>query len=144
MNFELSINYKIADLSAVHRGMLEDALSETGVHSGQVFVLFELWKQDGLSQVELANNLKLSPPTINKLVKGLSDSGYINLQRSKTDGRMVCVYLTEKGHLIKDRIEIIWVDLENRISENLTETESLILIQLLDKVLFNFYNADET
>ena len=144
MNFETTINYKVADLTAVHRVMLENALRRSGIHSGQIFILFELWEQDGLSQIELAKNLRLSPPTINKLVKGLSDSGFIELRRSETDARMVCVYLSEKGVQIKVQVETIWGDLENQISENLTETEKLIFIQLLDKVLLNFYNDTET
>ena len=117
MNFESSINYKIADLSAIHRVMLENGLSQSGVHSGQIFILFELWKQDGLSQIELAKNLSLSPPTINKLVKGLFVSGFLELRRSETDARVVCVYLSEKGVQIKFQVETIWEGLENRISE---------------------------
>ena len=143
MNFESTINYKIADLTAVHRGMLENVITRSGIHSGQIFILFELWKKEGLSQIQLANNLKLSPPTINKLVKGLADSGFIELRRSETDARMVCVYLTEKGVQIRTQVDSLWEELENQISENLTETEKLIFIQLLDKVLLNFYNKSE-
>lgn len=144
MIFSDTINYKISDLSALHRTELEQRLSYTGVHSGQVFILFELWKQDGLSQIQLANNLKLTAPTINRMVKSLSDSGFIKLSRSETDARLVNVFLTEKGITIKAEVEVVWNELESKITQHLTETERLIFLQLLEKVLLYFYNdADQ-
>lgn len=141
MNFETSINYLIADLCAIQRVELENALSVVGIHSGQVFILFELWNSDCLSQIEIAKNLNLSAPTINKLVKGLKQSGFIEMTRSETDTRVVNVYLTEKGKSVKSEIEEIWKNLDNQLTLNLTETEKLIFVQLLEKILQNFYDG---
>lgn len=140
MDFELSINYLIADLCAIQRGKIENALENVGIHSGQVFILFELWKTDGLSQIEIARNLNLSAPTINKLVKGLKQTDFINMTRSENDTRVVNVFLTEKGKSVKTEIEEIWAGLDDQFTMNLTGTEKLIFAQLLDKVLQNFYN----
>ena len=142
MDFENTVNYMVADLCAVHRTGLEKHLNTAKVHSGQVFILFELWKKDGISQIDLSKNLNLSPPTINKLVKGLCENGYVNLKRSTDDARVVNVFLTKKGFEIKPEIEIIWNRLEENITKNFTQTEKLIFLQLLEKILLNFYNAD--
>lgn len=145
MNFSDTINYKISDLAALHRTALEKCLSRTGIHSGQVFILFELWKQDGLSQIELVNKLKLTAPTINRMVKGLSDSDFLELKRSDSDARLVNVFLTDKGRAIKPEVETAWNNLESDLTGHLTETEKLILLQLLEKVLLYFYNdSDES
>ncbi|CAN5723693.1 hypothetical protein BH20ACI4_BH20ACI4_00670 [soil metagenome] len=143
MDFSKTINYKISDLAALHRTELEKSLSGVNIHSGQVFILFELWVEDGLSQTDLAKNLKLSAPTINKMVKGLSDAGFIILKRSESDGRLVHVFLSEKGKQVKSGVENIWHDLESKITIYLTETEKLILLQLLEKVLLYFYNDSD-
>lgn len=144
MNFSQTINYKISDLSALHRTELEKCLSKVDIHSGQVFILFELWEEDGLSQIDLAKNLKLTAPTINRMVKGLSKAGFVALKRSESDARLVNVFLSEKGRQIKTDVESIWQDLEQKITDRLTETERLILLQLLEKVLLYFYNDSET
>lgn len=144
MEFEKSLNYLLADLCAIQRGEIESALNKVGIHSGQVFILFELWNSDRLSQIEMAKNLNLSAPTINKLVKGLKQSGFIEMERSETDTRIVNVSLTEKGRIVKSEIEEIWKELENRLTLNLTDTEKLIFNQLLDKILQNFYNVNKT
>ena len=144
MDFSKTINYKISDLAALHRTELEKSLSGVNIHSGQVFILFELWSEDGLSQVDLAKNLKLSAPTINKMVKSLSDGGFVKMKRSGSDARLVNVFLSEKGKQIESEVENIWQDLESKITVHLTETEKLIFLQLLEKVLLYFYNDSET
>lgn len=144
MDFSQTVNYKISDLSVLHRTELENHLSRVNLHSGQVFILFELWKEDGLSQIDLAKNLKLTAPTINRLVKGLRKAGFVILKRSESDARLVNVFLSEKGRLVKPDVETIWQNLESKITHMLTETERLILLQLLEKVLLYFYNDSET
>jgi DNA-binding MarR family transcriptional regulator len=144
MNFSNTINYKISDLAALHRTKLEKCLSGANIHSGQVFILFELWNEDGLSQVDLVKNLKLSAPTINKMVKGLRETGFVIMKRSESDARLVNVFLSEKGKRVKSEIENIWQDLETNITIHLTETEKLIFLQLLEKVLLYFYNDSDT
>lgn len=139
MNFEKSLNYLLADLTTVHKNLLEKKLNRYGVHSGQVFILFELWNSDGLSQTVLATNLNLSPPTINKMAKSLEAKDFIKLKRSDSDTRIVNVYLTEKGKNVRAEIEQSWSCLEDEITKNLTETERLIFHQLIEKVLLNFY-----
>jgi len=140
MNFEKTLNYLIADLTAIHKNELEKRLVKYELHSGQIFILFELWNTDGQSQITLAKNLNLSPPTINKLVKGLASGNFVELRRLTTDTRIVEVYLTKKGLEIKPEIEKIWIELEDKLTLNLTDTEKLIFMQILEKVLVTFYN----
>lgn len=139
MNFEKSFNYLVADLTTAHKNLLEKTLIKYGIHAGQIFVMFELWNLDGLSQTTLANNLKISPPTINKMVKSLEAASFVDLKRSDSDTRIVNVFLTEKGVSLRSEIEQVWTELEEKITKNLTETEKLIFNQLLEKVLSNFY-----
>lgn len=141
MNFEKTLNYLIADLTAIHRNELEKSLLNYELHSGQIFILFELWKVDGQNQITLARNLNLSAPTINKLVKGLAFGNFVESRRLKTDTRIVEIYLTKKGLEIKPEIEKIWASLEDKMTVNLTDTEKLIFMQILEKVLVTFYNS---
>jgi DNA-binding MarR family transcriptional regulator len=141
MDFDKTLNYLIADLTAIHRNQLEKNLLKYSLHSGQIFILFELWKTDGQSQINLAKNLNLSAPTINKLVKGLISGNFVEARRSVIDTRIVEVYLTKKGLEIKPEIEKLWAELESEITTNLTDTEKLIFMQILEKVLLSFYNS---
>jgi MarR family transcriptional regulator, organic hydroperoxide resistance regulator len=134
MDFEESVSFLLAKVSTAYRNSLERSMDEIGLHGGQVFVLFELWRQDGLRQVDLAERLGLSPPTVNKTVKGLIESGFVTRDRVEDDARSTRIFLTQEGTAIRDAIEEQWHDLEEETLANLTTTERLVLAELLKKL----------
>lgn len=77
MNFNATIPYLFSQISTAFKISIEKQLVEIELHSGQVFILFELWENDGLSQIDLSNNLKISPPTIHKMVKSLAENDFV-------------------------------------------------------------------
>ena len=137
MNFNETLPFLFAQISTFYKVEIERQLSEFDLHAGQIFILFELWKADGLSQIEIANNLKLSPPTINKMVKSLIKTGFIVSNNCVQDGRVMRVYLTPKGAAIRPRIEEKWRQIEENLVANLTVTEQLVLSQLFEKLVAN-------
>ena len=137
IEIEKSLTYILTPVSNAYWANLEKAVSEINLHSGQVFVLISLWNEDGQSQVELARNLKLAPPTVNKMVKSLNENGFVSFQRGNFDSRVVRVFLTDEGREIKSLVEEQWLKLETQILANFTETEKLILFQLFSKLKEN-------
>jgi DNA-binding MarR family transcriptional regulator len=137
MEFENTVTYNLTQLSIAYRSNLEQAMNEIGLHSGQIFVLISLWKNDGQSQIELVNRLKLTAPTINKMVKSLTASNYVECRQCPTDGRIMRVFLTDKGVQCKSLVVEQWNRLEAQAYSNLTETEKLVLSQLFIKLQEN-------
>ncbi len=62
MNFEDTTSFMLAKVCVAHRNLLQKNVVQAGLHSGQVFVLIELWKNDGQRQIDLASRLGLAPP----------------------------------------------------------------------------------
>lgn len=139
IEFEKTISFLLAQVTTGHKNRLEKKMNEIGLHSGQVFILFELWKEDGLSQIRLANNLNIAPPTVNKMLKGLADSGFVVCGRYEDDGRTTRAHLTDKGARIRELIEDQWLALEEETLSGLTETERLMLYLLLGKLRENHF-----
>ena len=69
IDFENTITYLLTPISNAYWAKLEKSMNEINLHSGQVFVLVALWKQDGQSQIELSKNMNVAPPTVNKCKK---------------------------------------------------------------------------
>lgn len=136
-DIENTLTYLLTPVSNAYWSNLEKAMNEIQLHSGQVFVLITLWKQDGQSQIEISKNLNLAPPTVNKMVKNLIENGFVKSQRGKKDSRLVRIFLTEQGNDCKNLIENQWSELEARTLSNFTETEKLILFQLFGKLKEN-------
>ncbi len=142
IDFEQTVSYLLAKVTTAFRNSLERKMGEIDLHGGQIFVLLELWKKDGLRQIDLAKRLNLSAPTVNKMVNGLVEINLVSRERIEDDGRSTRIYLTEGGNTRRPQIETQWIDLEESCLVGLSETERLILFELLGK-LRNTYTGRE-
>jgi DNA-binding MarR family transcriptional regulator len=109
-------------------------MNEIGLHSGQVFVLLELWRNNGLRQIDLADRLKIAPPTVNKTLKGMIENGLVTRSRVEDDARSTRIFLTDRGAAIENEVRAQWERLEEQLLARLTDTEMLVLFQLLEKL----------
>ncbi len=134
MKIEETITYVLSRVSTSFRNSLERSMGNIGLHSGQVFILLELWKQDGLRQIDLATRLGVSTPTINKMVLGLIDSGLAVRRRLEDDARSTRIFLTKAGAELRAPVEAEWHELEENTVVGLTDAERLILFELLAKM----------
>ena len=50
IKFDETISYMLAKVTTAFRNALERHMAVIGLHGGQIFVLLELWQQDGLRQ----------------------------------------------------------------------------------------------
>lgn len=137
IDFENSVTYVLTQLAIAYRTYLEKAMGEIGLHSGQIFVLISLWKSDGQSQIDLVKNLNLTAPTVNKMIKSLITSGYVECCKCPSDGRLMRVFLTDKGIECQSSVAEQWSKLEVQSFSNLTDTEKLVLWQLFGKLKEN-------
>ena len=135
MKIEESVSYLLAKLTIAHRNLLEKAVKQVGLHSGQVFVLMELWKQDGQRQVDLAEKLNLAAPTVNKILGGLLEGDFVTRERYEDDGRSTRIFLTDKGENAKVLVEQKWSEIEEQTIMGMSSTESMIFKQLLQKLM---------
>jgi DNA-binding MarR family transcriptional regulator len=142
MRFHKTVSHLLSGVATAHKSHLEKRLGEIGLHSGQVFLLMELWKRDGRRQVDLAGDLNLAPPTINKTLTGLIDGGFVTRVRVEDDARSTRIFLTDAGNAIRESVEAQWLEIEEEILTELTEAERLILSELLTK-LKHFYFGTE-
>ena len=130
-----SVSYLLSKLTTAHRNLLEKSVQEIGLHSGQVFVLRELWKKDKQRQVDLAERLNLAPPTVNKILGGMLEADLVTRERFDNDARSTRIVLTQKGRDIRPLLEGKWLEIEEQTLMGLTDTEALILKQLLAKLI---------
>ncbi len=142
IDFEKTLTYLLTPISNSYWSILEKSMNEINLHSGQVFILISLLKEDGQSQIELSKNLNLAPPTVNKMIKSLVESNFVMTKNDNEDGRVLRTFLTRKSFDSKNLIEKQWAKIETQIFLNFTETEKLILFQLFDKLGKNL--IDET
>jgi DNA-binding MarR family transcriptional regulator len=134
MQFEDTVAYLLAKATVLHKNAIQKYANSVGLHSGQVFVMMELWKTDGQRQIDLAERVNLSPPTVNKILGGLLENDFVTRARYEDDARSTRIFLTEKGVKVREALEQAWEELEDQTLGSLTDTEALMLKQLLQKL----------
>ena len=143
IKFEDTVSYLLAKVTTAFRNSLERQMGEIGLHGGQIFVLFELWQQDGLRQIDIANRLNLSAPTVNKMLKGLIEINLVTRSRIDDDARSTRIFLTDRAFDMREEIEGQWLELEENVLSGLTETERLVLFELLGKLRSTYTGVDQ-
>jgi len=69
---------------------------DTGLTSTQLRVLISLYRQEGLTQTELADQLDMGKSPVGKKIDALETSGWVVRQNDRADRRVKRVYLTDK------------------------------------------------
>lgn len=97
-------------------------------------ILVCLYEQDKMTMKDIADKIHRTRPTVTVLVDKLEKLGYLKREISKEDNRYTYIVLTKKGQDFKPIFEKISKDLNNMLYENLSEKESDILENLLQKI----------
>jgi MarR family transcriptional regulator for hemolysin len=145
IKFDETISYMLAKVTTAFRSALERHMAVIGLHGGQIFVLLELWNQDGLRQIDLAKRLDLSAPTVNKMLRGMVQVRLVTVSGlDEDDKRSKRVFLTQQGFEMRQKVERQWLELEGECLAGLTETERLVLFEVLGKLRSTYTGRGES
>ncbi|MBY8860769.1 MarR family transcriptional regulator [Nocardia sp. CA2R105] len=120
--------------SKLLRALVERSVRPYGLYPGQDLVLGVLWDHDGRTPGEVAAALNVTTPTIAKMANRMTETGLLTRRGDPDDNRLVRLWLTDKGHELRDRVESSRASLENLITADLTDAERRCLLTALEKV----------
>ena len=120
-----------------HHRLGSERLKQLGLHTGQEMLLLSLRSEDGMTQSQLANRSCLDLSTITKVVQRMERAGLVQRRVDLDDARISRVYLTPQGRALCEPSWQMWLDLEQRLTQGLTEAERVLLHRLLATVATN-------
>jgi DNA-binding MarR family transcriptional regulator len=125
---------------------LQDTLTTTlakyGVHPGQNVMLCALAEQDGRTPGELSERLGITGPTVVKAAQRMEAAGLVVRRRDDKDGRLVRIYLTQRGRSVVQPIQDDLRAIGERATSALTPEQRHALLPALDTV-FRTLQADQ-
>ena len=137
---QLHLGWKLKDLNHLHHGVMQNALSKIGLHSGQPRILFTIDHLEGASQKEIAAHLRVSPASLATSLKRMQKAGFLARSSDKHDLRVNKIELTAQGRqaiaACKKQIHIIDQTLKGCFSQQELDQ----LISYLDRI----YSALQT
>ena len=149
MNCECDNDIKSSSLlfrrtDRLHRMIFEKkVVSRLGLHRSQHMLLMCLSENNGASQKELAEKLKISPAAVAITLNKLENAGYIERLGSDSDGRQNSIVLTEKAKSIAEETRNIFKEIDNYMISGVSEFELEIFASCLKKMYFNLENAEK-
>lgn len=132
-----SIGKWVSILYRYRQNYLGKRLDPYNIGSGQHFFLMILSQNNGISQEELSDLLKIDKATTAKAVKKLEDEGYLTREVDSTDKRAYQVFLTDKALKVIPIIHETVRDWEKIITEGFSESNKILIEELLGKMAQN-------
>jgi DNA-binding MarR family transcriptional regulator len=108
--------------------------TERGLTMPQVRVLFMLAERPGASSGDLAEELKVSPPTITGMTDRLSKQGLIVRGIDPDDRRIVRLQLSEEGARLTTEVADLSKAALREVFERIPEDRLEMLTELLEEV----------
>ncbi|MGI6227603.1 MAG: MarR family winged helix-turn-helix transcriptional regulator [Peptococcales bacterium] len=134
---EKSLNQIFVKVKHRHFTRAVGLYEEIGLFIGQPPILFELIKEDGLTQKELAERRNLSPATITVTLKRMEKAGWITRRADTEDSRVSRVFLTEKAMNIQNLLKEKQQQMEEETFKNFTDIEKVLLRRFLLQIWEN-------
>ncbi|MFE6076606.1 MarR family winged helix-turn-helix transcriptional regulator [Paenibacillus sp. NPDC057886] len=131
---DCDIRQSLDRVSSQMRRHYSESLRELNLYVGQDNLLYRLWLDDGVTQMQLSEHLKCEPPTVTNMVKSLEQNGFITRKRDEQDARVMRIYLTDKGKELEVPVEIKWKAQQEKLLQAISIEDRLILRQLVQKM----------
>ena len=112
-------------------------MQELGVYPGQIPILALLAHNDGMSQREIAEKLRIKPPTVNVTIQRLEKAGFLFRKTDDKDQRITRIFLTEKGIQAKENGIKKVEENEKILLDGFNDTELCLLRRFLEQITEN-------
>jgi DNA-binding MarR family transcriptional regulator len=100
-------------------------LDALGVTYPQYLVMNVLWREDGRTVGDIADELALEPSTMTPLLKRLEAAGLVRRARNPANERQVVITLTEEGRALRERAGCLGEALLNASGQTMPELGDL-------------------
>lgn len=127
-------------ISLLHRYgnvYVNEQLKDYHLGAGQYAFLAVLYQNEGISQDEIAQFLKMDKGTAARAIAKLEKEGYVERKVFNIDKRIKKLYLTEKAHAFESKLTSILQGWKDIITKDLSADEHEIALKLLQTMSKN-------
>jgi MarR family transcriptional regulator, transcriptional regulator for hemolysin len=112
---------QLNESSRLLRNYIDHRAKARGTTRAQWIVLYRLYQQEGLSQVEFADVLELQPISLVRLLDRLVQHGLLERRHDPKDRRAKRLYLTAKGRQLVDDLESLGIAIATDVLQGVAD-----------------------
>lgn len=132
-----SIGYLSRYMYRVFAKAIAAELAPYGLVASQWSVLRALWVEDGLSQVDLAERMRVEKASLTTTLEIMDRQGLIRRERNADDRRKLNIYLTTASQKLKGDLLPFVSKINRKATRGMSAEEVKLLKTLLCKVISN-------
>ena len=134
---EQSLHSVFSQVMRLHFIRSHSLLEKTGLYPGQPPLLFSLYKENGQSQKDLADKLKIKPATMAVMIKRMEKTKTIRREQDEVDKRISRIYLTDLGVSICKDLSKIHEQIEEECFKGFSIEEKILMRRLMMQIRDN-------
>lgn len=136
-NFERSLGFLLHDVSRLLRVEYNRRVRDLGLTRSQWRVLAHLYRNEGVTQTELADILEIEQATLARLLDRLQSADWLERRPCEKDRRANRLFLTDKPRSIVDQMFTVSDDLQDETMDGLDEAGQSQLLDSLQLIKLN-------
>ena len=129
MIVEDTVDFHLRSTLFAMRRMYNLIAQENGITQGIGYALINIG-EDGIPATKIAPLMGMTSSSLSRLLKNMEDDGMIYRLPDKEDKRIVRIFLTDEGSKLRDKVEQVVLDFNNKLFKKLELKE----LQVFEKV----------
>ncbi len=132
--------FLISQIKQIQGRVFEKLLLKAGIkefNGAQGRILFVLWKEDGLSVVELSHRTGLAKTTLTSMLDRMEKKGHILREFDKDDRRRIRIRLTDKARVMEKQYEEVSMEMNYLFYKGFSDEEIVSFEDQLVRILKN-------
>lgn len=132
-----SLGYQVNHLARLLANALATRIAPYGVVPGQFAQLLALFEQDGLTQRELCDRVRIEQATMAKTLQRMQRDGLVRCDPDPDDRRRIRVYLTDHARAIESDVTAAARAVNASATAGLTDDEAARYLSLTAQLIQN-------
>lgn len=136
-----SLGYLVNHLARLLAQGLAARIAPYGVVPGQFAQLLTLFEQDGLTQRELCDRVRIEQATMAKTLQRMQRDGLVRCDPDPDDGRRIRVYLTEQARAIEADLTAAAHSVNASATDGFSDAEVASYLDLTARLIQNLESS---
>ena len=117
--------------------MDQQLMDELSISQSELLFFSSLNNCQGISSPELAKSMGLSASRVSRVVEKLVVNGYLDRNTDTSDRRAITLCLTDKGKIVRNKIDKVKNECEARLLETIPSEEVERFREIISKIIVN-------
>lgn len=137
-----SFAHLMQDVTRHMRTHFDRRATRFGLTRAQWRALKTIWRNEGLSQTELADRIDMEPIPVGRVIDRLQKAGYVERRADPADRRRWRLHLTPKAQAVIAEMEVIASGLRDEVLWNIKRADFDTLLRVLAQLKQNLVALD--